>query len=70
VIIRHPHPTISLTPHELSEAVQDYFTKRGPPNGRRIGNLVMTDLSAITNINGASRLAGQLTFELLPESET
>lgn len=69
MIVRHPPATISLTPHELAEAVQAYLLSKGVLEGKRTGNLIATDLVTQVSITGRSLLAGHLTFELLPEGE-
>ncbi len=70
--INHPPATLTLTSVELALAVERYLKQREPlPEGLRLGNLVGTHFTEISAI-GQTRtyLSGQITFELLPESQS
>ena len=69
--IQHPNPTVTLSVAEVTEAVEMYIKGRNEmPDAKRLGNMVHAELTTMANVVGTSRQAGQITFELIPESAT
>lgn len=75
--VNFPKPTVTFSTAELCIAVQEYLVKYGHIQGRgtlgdyRMGNLMSAEFSTV-RLTGSNQdyLAGDITFELLPESKS
>lgn len=75
--VNFPKPTVTFSTAELCDAVRDYLIKYGHIQGRgtlgdyQMGNLISAEFYP-TKFTGSNQdyLAGDITFELLPESKS